>query len=153
MDDAICRLDDATATRVLAAVTRARLRDGGPGAEWTPELARALREAFDVPPDAGGTASEGDLARQALLVLDEDPRDHEALAALIEGPAAQSFGVVTTAVVVSGVLFALQTHVEFEYKDGKVHVKVKKTPTSDSLLKPLVEKLLGFFSARPPGTP
>ena len=48
---------------------------------------------------------------------------------------------------IAGVLIALQTHVKIEKgKDGKTAWKVEKRPTSDALLKPLVQKLLGWFS-------
>ena len=153
MEDLIRNLDDATAERILATITRPRLRAGGVEAGWTPELGRALGEAFDVAPAAGGATSAGDLARQALLVLAEDPQHREGLAALIRGPRPESFGVVTTAVVVSAVLVVLQTHVKFERdKTGHWSVKAEKKPTKDALLAPLVQKLLGFLSTRPPGT-
>ena len=42
------------------------------------------------------------------------------------------------------VLIVLQTHVKFERTpDGKWSLKVEKKPTSDSLLKGLVQKLIG----------
>ena len=100
MDDMIRGLDDSQAVRVLKTFARARLRAGGVAeTEWTPELDRALRQDFPAEADAGRAASvsEGDLARQALLLLADDPQNRDALAALIEGPPPESFEVVTAA--------------------------------------------------------
>jgi len=47
----------------------------------------------------------------------------------------------------TAVLIALQTHLRFERdKKGQWALHVEKRPTKDALLKPLVEKLLGFIS-------
>jgi hypothetical protein len=44
------------------------------------------------------------------------------------------------------VLVVLQTHVKFERdKAGRWSVKIEKKPTDNSLLKPLVQKLLSFI--------
>ena len=149
MDDMIRGLDDSQAVRVLTTFARVRLRAGGVAeTEWTPELDRALRQHFPAEADAGRAASvsEGDLARQALLLLADDPQNRDALAALIEGPPPQSFEVVGTVALVAAMLVVLQTHVLFERdRDGKIHIKIEKRPTLDSLLKDLVQKLLGFF--------
>jgi hypothetical protein len=150
IDDMIRGLDDSQAVRVLTTFARVRLRAGGVAeTEWTPELDRALRQDFPAEADAGRAASvsEGDLARQALLLLADDPQNREALAALIEGPPPQSFEVVSTVALLAATLVVLQTHVLFERdRDGKIHIKIEKKPTRDSLLKDLVQKLFGFFS-------
>src|SRR5271166_5263645 len=151
MDDMIRALDDSQAVLVLTTFARVRLRAGGVAeTEWTPELDRALRQDFPAEADAGraGSVSEGDLARQALLLLADDPQNRDALAALIAGPPPESFEVVGagTVALVAAMLMVLQTHVLFERdKDGKIHIKIEKKPTRDSLLKDLVQKLLGFF--------
>jgi hypothetical protein len=153
-DDTIRELDNSQAVRVLTAFARARLRGGGVGeTEWTPELDRALRLEFPTETKAGQAASvsEGDLARQALLLLADDPQDRETLAALIEGSPPESFEVlgVGTVALVAAVLVVLQTHVIFERdKNGKIYIKIEKKPTSDGLLKELVQKLLGFSRQR-----
>ena len=145
-------LDDARAVRVLKAFAKPRLHAGGEAeTAWTPELERALRREF--PAEAGaaravaGTVSEGDLARQALLLLADDPQNREALAALIEGPPPEMFFGVGEVALITAALVVLQTHVLFERDgDGKIHIKIEKKPTRDSLLKDLVQELLGFFS-------
>jgi len=96
-DDMIRGLDDSRAVRVLTTFARVRLCAGDVAeTEWTPELDRALRQDFPAEADAGRAASvsEGDLARQALLLLADDPQNREALTALIEGPPPESFEVV-----------------------------------------------------------
>src|SRR5208283_103231 len=111
---------------------------------------RALRQEFPAEADAGRAASvsEGDMARQALLLLADDPQNRDALAALIAGPPPESFEVVGTVALVAATLVVLQTHVLFERdRDGKIHIKIEKKPTRDSLLKDLVQKLFGFFPA------
>ncbi len=93
----------------------------------------------------GYTISEGELARQALLVLAEDPEAAIAIERLasIRGDSAQVFDFGIGVAV--AVLIVLQTHVKFERKpDGKWSLNVEKKPTSDSLVKGLVQKLIGF---------
>jgi hypothetical protein len=151
MEEVIRKLDDATAVRVLTAFVQPRLRAGGYETQLTPDVRQALQQELAGLAPTAGTASEADLARQALLVLADDPQNRAALTALIEGPAPESFGVVTTVVLITAALVALQTHVEFQRgKDGKVTLKVVKKPMKDALLKDLAGKLLGFFSRNPP---
>jgi hypothetical protein len=155
MDDMIRGLDDSQAVRVLTTFARAQLRAGGVAeTEWTPDLDGALRLDFPAETDAGhaGSVSEGDLARQALLLLADDSQNREMLAALIEGPAPRSFELVGagTVALIAAALVVLQTHVLFERdKDGKIRVKIEKKPTQVSLLKDLVQKLAGFSQQRP----
>ena len=157
LDDMIRGLNDSQAVRVLTTFAGARLRAGGVAeTAWTPELDGALRLDFPAETDAGragsGPVSEGDLARQALLLLADDPQNREILTALIEGPAPESLEVVGagTVALIAAVLVVLQTYVLFERdKDGKIRIKIEKKPTQISLLKDLVQKLGGFFQQRP----
>lgn len=104
-----------------------------------------MREFATSPEAAAVPASDGDLARAALLLLADDPQQQPILTALIEGPAPTKFGVLETAAVVTAVLLVLQTHVKFERdKDGRWTLKIEKKPTDNSLLKLLVQKLLSF---------
>lgn len=143
IQDRIASLDNATTRRVLAAFARAQASPAE--TTLTPELRQALREFASGPEAAAVPASEGDLARAALLLLADDPQQQPILAALIEGPAPTKFGVLETAAVVTAVLLVLQTHVKFERdKDGRWTLKIEKKPTDNSLLKLLVQKLLSF---------
>ncbi|MEI2783449.1 MAG: hypothetical protein V9H25_20345 [Candidatus Competibacter sp.] len=144
IQDRIASLDDATARRVLATFARAQATPTETA--LTPELRQALREFATGPETAAVSASEGDLARAALLLLADDPQQQPMLTALIEGPAPTRFGVLETVAIVSAVLVVLQTHVKFERdKAGRWSVKIEKKPTDNSLLKPLVQKLLSFI--------
>jgi hypothetical protein len=143
IQDRIASLDDATARRVLATFARAHATSAE--TSFTPELRRALREFTTDPAAAAVSASEGDLARTALLLLADDPQHQPILAALIEGPAPAKFGLLETAAVISAVLIVLQTHVKFERdKEGRCHFKIEKKPTDASLLNSLVQKLLSL---------
>jgi hypothetical protein len=149
MDELILALDDEKAGAVLAAMTRPLARWGGFETGWTPELGRALGEAFGVDAGSSGPTSKGDLARQALLVLAEDPSNHEPLAAFIKGGATESFSVGLDALIITGVLIALQVHGVIEKdKDGKITWKFERRPNSEAMLRPLVEKLMGWFSTQ-----
>lgn len=144
IQDRIASLDDATARRVLATFARAQATPAETA--LTPELRQALQEFATGPETAAVSASEGDLARAALLLLADDPQQQPMLTALIEGPAPTRFGVLETVAIVSAVLVVLQTHVKFERdKAGRWSVKIEKKPTDNSLLKPLVQKLLSFI--------
>ena len=144
MKDLIQSLDDATARRVLATFARAQATPAETA--LTPELRQALQEFAPAPETAAVSANEGHLARAALLLLADDPQQQPMLTALIEGPAPTRFGVLETVAIISAVLVVLQTHVKFERdKEGRWSVKIEKKPTDNSLLKPLVQKLLSFI--------
>jgi hypothetical protein len=145
----IASLDDAAALRLLSAVARPRLRAGDVETALTPEIGEALRDAFGA--SAGARPTEGDLAREALLVLAADPAMEAPLTALLDGPQAESFdaGVLEAVGLLVGALVVLQTHVRFERTPaGKWKVLIDKPTTSTKLLQPLVEKLLALL---PPG--
>jgi hypothetical protein len=147
MQPSIENLDDATAIRVLRAFATARGRHGSYQTKWSNDLRQALVEGIE---GAGVTAAvnEGDLAREALLLLAGDPDDQEPLTALIESASPESFMGPGTMAVGVAALIALQTHVKFERtKDGKIHFKIEKNPLPTDLLK----KLISFFTDHPSG--
>ncbi len=144
MQNLIQDLDDATAIRVLRTFATARSRDGDDHTGWSPELQQALVESTDAS-DAADAVTEGELAREALLLLADDPDNRQGLTALIEGPPAQRFLDPATIAVGVAALIALQTYVKFERtKDGKIHVKIEKKPLPVELMR----KLLAFFSQK-----
>ena len=152
MANRIGGLDDRSAVRILQAVAQPKLRAAGSEPVWTPELGRALCAEFDVAA-ASVAAEPGELARQTLLLLAEDPANVEPIAALISGPAPERFdlGVVSGSVLITAVLFALQSHIEFEAdSQGHWSFKFKKTPTKDSVVTPLIRKLVSLISGGPP---
>lgn len=146
----LAALDDPAALHLLSAVARPRLRAGGLQTDLTPDLADALRDAFGPPgPDR---PADGDLARAALLLLAADPAMETPLAALLDGPQPERFDAAETVALVVGALVILQTHVRFERTAaGKWKVLLDKPSTSDSLLKPLVQKLLAHLPGSGPG--
>ena len=149
MSELIVSLDDATAQRILASIARARLRSGAEELSWTIDLRQALAWAFEVSGQPQAPVSAGDLARQALLLVAEDPATREAISTMAERvpETRERFDFGTTVALAAAVLVALQTHVHFERdKNGRWPIQVEKRATKDTLLKPLVEKLLGFGS-------
>lgn len=141
IQDRIVSSDDATARRVLDAIARAQTASAETA--LTPELRQALRDFAAGAETTAFPASDGDLARAALLLLADDPQQQPILTALIEGPAPAQFGPAKNAAVVAAVLLVLQLYVKFEYdKDGRWSVEIIKTPVDKTLLLPVVEKLL-----------
>src|SRR5262245_25240686 len=76
MDDLatlIRHLDDPAAKRILATVAQQRVRSGAtPDLPASAETARDLAAAAEVAPDAT-PVSDGELARETLLLLAEEP--------------------------------------------------------------------------------
>ncbi len=146
MTDTIRNLDDLTAQHILAVIARSRARTIGEDIPWSSNLRQALVGEFEVEPGAA-SVSEGELARQALLVLAEDPETRQAIetmaAAAEQSPPKFDFGA--SIAITAAVLFVLQTHVKFDrHPDGKWSLQLEKKPTSDALLKDLVQKLISF---------
>jgi hypothetical protein len=141
----IASLDDATAVYLLSTVARPRLRAGNVETALTPEIGEALRDGFG--PATGDRPSEGELAREALLVLAADPAMEAPLTALLHGSQAESFSdVAETVGLVVAALVVLQTHVRVERTTaGKWKVVIDKPTTSTKLLQPLVSKLLALL--------
>ncbi len=131
---------------LLNAIARSGARSGSEDIPWNSDLCQALAGEFQV--EAGADpVSGGELARQALLVLAEGPETRKAIETMVsrseEGLLSYDFGA-TIALTVA-VLFVLQTHINFERRpDGTWSLQVEKNPTSDALLKGLVQKLIGF---------
>ena len=151
LQEKIHGVDDKTAVRVVKVIAKAQLRTGIFQEKWQPDMHQALVREFYLT-EVPAASEEGDLARQALLVLAENPQYAEAIDALIKAPtdAKRFLGAVETVALVTAVLVVLQTHVRFERKgDGKWSLKVEKKPTSDALLKSLVQKLLAYMGSEP----
>jgi len=149
MNDVIVALDDATAIRVLDTFARARLPADDSGPQLTPDV----RQALGVWSEAAllgmlQPVSAGDLARQALLALTTDPQNVAGLTALIQSPAPQRYGVVTSIAVTTLALTVLQIHIKFERgKDGKISFKIEKKAAPPALLKTLAQMLSRFVSS------
>jgi hypothetical protein len=109
-------------------------------------LVQTLAHEFQLSGESG-PVSDGELARQALLVLAEDPETGNAIEAMAASNAsAEKFDFGATLGLTAAVLIVLQTHVRFaRNSDGKWNLKIEKKPASDALLKGLVQKLIGFM--------
>ena len=146
MNDVITSLDDATAKRVLDTIAQARLGGRDLETDLTVGIREALQDHFAVTASPGAS-SEGDLAREALLVLAEDPQVKEQIVAMAEGGATHRFAIGTTLAMTTAALLVLQTYVRFERKEsGKWSLVIEKKPTKDGLLKPMVQKLVSLMS-------
>ncbi len=144
MEDRIAALPDAEAIRLVRLIGSAHVGAGDGTEGLTPAQQTALRETFDVAPPSPDTVSEGDLARTALLLYAQDPAHREDVAAMLDGPAPEHYGIGTAIALTTAVLFILKTRLRFERdKDGKWTVLVESEPTSNNLLKELAQKLLG----------
>jgi hypothetical protein len=153
LEDQIRLLDDAVAVRILEAVAGAK-RNADEGAyltDLTPDLKQALRDEFALGPSDPVPTGEGDVAREALIVLAEDPQDRPALEAFVQNPSAIPRRMVlmetagATALVVAA-LIALQTRVTIRRdKQGTLTWPIDKKPTEPALLKPLVAKLVSLM--------
>ena len=96
------------------------------------------------------TVQENVLSSQMSLpwVLSEDPQRRQVIEVLIKGPTPDKFVGVETVALAAAIMVVLQTHLKFERdKDGRVSLKIEKKPTSTTLLKPLVHKLLAFVGS------
>lgn len=144
LEDRIGSLDDSAAVRLLQRFAKAQPKRDVP-AVVDAAVAGQLRKEVGLIAGADAATSEGDLARAALLVIASDPEHRTGIEAMLDNPAGEKFVVVETALLVSAVLIALQTHVRFERdKQGKWNVMVEKKPTDSSLLKDFVKKLISF---------
>ena len=145
MDRMIDELSDADALRILNTIAQMRLRTGAAEVDWTDDAREALQVASGMTPD-DVTAGEGELARETLRVLAQDEEFRPGIQGLIEGPQPARLGVVATVATVTAVLAVLQSYVEIKRdKDGKWSFHFKKEPTEDSILAPLVKKLLSWL--------
>jgi hypothetical protein len=142
----LTQLDDATAQRILAAIARARSRNV-PEPPF-PALRQALAHDFQLAPSRT-SVSDGDLARQALIVLAEDPATRLAIDSMAaeEGSAGiHTFDGGASIALGIAAYFALSTALDIKRdKDGKWSFHMKVKPASEAAVKKLVEKLIGYL--------
>jgi hypothetical protein len=154
LQEKVLAAEDQAAVRTIKTIAQAQLRSGTYYA-WQPDMLHALSEEFEVDELPSTSPTEGELARQALLVLAEDPRYTEAIGALIAAPpdTEKFLGVVESVLLATAVIVVLQTRVRIERdKDGRWNFEIDKPTTSDALLKDLVRRLLAFAGNVPEKT-
>ena len=137
-------MTDETAQRILTTIARAR---SGELPHDLTGLRDALTNEFDVAPPAT-KVSPGDLARQALLVLVEDPATRHAIEAMaLEDPplTRQTFDTGTTIAIGAAAYFALTTEINIQRVKGQWSIKLKKKAADSATVRALVQKLLGYL--------
>ena len=96
----------------------------------------------------------GELARQSLLLLSQDEEYRAPILMLIHAPAqarSYAFDPVSGTLLISAALFVLQTHIDIRRdNEGRWTFKFIKKPTKDSIITPLVTKLIALISGGPP---
>lgn len=143
----LSHLDDETAQRILTTIARAR---SGSLSEAPPlsGLRAALVDDFQVVA-SHTSVSAGELARQALMVLAEDPATRvaiDSMAAEAGSGGCHRFDVGGTMALGFAAYFALSTAIDIQRdKDGKWSFKMKVRPASEGAVKKLVEKLIGYL--------
>lgn len=149
MNDQIAQLDDATAQRILDTLARITMRTEHVITDLTPDQRQVLQDAFGTN-EATAPVSEGDLARQALMLLAQDPERSANLQAMLDAGPPRRFEPLTIIAVATAALTILQTEIQFtKDKAGKTTFSLKKRALSDSVLTSLVQKLLRVL---PPGS-
>ena len=146
----IDRLSDDRAIEILQTVARAQAKRAGVTPGTAPSLAPSLAAELHI---SATPAPDGDLAREALQLLAEDPETSHAIEALANSPRPEwPVGVDRSPyrflggpeiALAAAVLIALQTRIKIQYKKGRWQFDLDKKAASDGLLKSLASKLLG----------
>jgi len=143
----LSQLDDNTAERILTTIARARSRSQ-PALPPLADIQPALTGDFHVAPSGARTAG-GDLARQALTVLAEDPATSlaiESMAAEEDSGRPGAFDGGATIALGIAAYFALSTAIEIQRdKQGKWSFKLKVRPASQAAVTKLIEKLVNYL--------
>ena len=149
MENVLDKIDDQRSVEILTRVVKGRgLLPCAPGIEVQKaqaELATVFGQA-----GSGEIPTEGDLARQCLRVLSQNPDTARAIAGMAEqtdhGP--QCFLIAEVSVIALA-LAVLGTSVRYERdKEGKVSLIVEKKAMSNAVLKKLVDMFQQFRSGQ-----
>jgi len=153
VDQIVKSLDDGNATRILTTSVRHHVGAGEAETELATEAQEALRASFQI--ERGrDPVSDGDIAREALSILAQDPQVGERIAVLAQSPPTQHFGIdpVTSAILTTAVIMVLKTQVEFSRNTrGEWSIRIKSNALDKELLKGFVEKLLSWMPSNPFG--
>ena len=141
-------LDDATAIRVLTTIAQAHADTALTDTKLAPDFQDVLKSEFELE-TAAGSVSDGEMARQALQLLAQDPDMHDRITGLAEKPPDLFMEPVTGMLLAGAVLFVLKTHFEFKYENGKTTLIIKSKPLDKQLLKGFTQKLLTWLPGGP----
>ena len=143
----LSQLDAATAERILTTIARAR-STSQPDLPPLLDIQDALADDFSVAPSGARTAG-GELARQALMVLAEDPATSlaiEAMAAEEDSGRHRTYDAGATLALGLAAYFALSTALDIQRdKQGKWSFKMKVRPASQAAVTKLIEKLVHYL--------
>ena len=148
MNPNIQSMDDKIALRVLTTIAKHQFGAGETGIEPAADFRNAIAGATEL--DAvGASVSDGDMARQALLLHSDDPQLATIISSLADDSAQKQrfvFDPLTTAAVGTALICVLQTKIKFKRsEDGKYSFEFEKKALSDGVLKEFVQKFLSWL--------
>jgi len=147
MESEIRELDDVTAVRILAAIAKHGPAQSGGELELTADLKDALARQLGVRPQ-GEPVSDGEIAREALVLLAQDRTLGPNVAAMAANPEPMrmAWDPLTAIALSAAVVMVLKTHFEIKRDaQGRWTIHVKSPALDKGLLKGFVEKLLGWI--------
>ncbi len=155
MEGKIKALDDNAAVRILTTVAEYHLDEGGPDIQLSGDLKGELSKEFNE--GASGVAvSDGEMAREALVLLAQDTEMREKITRLIEKPAEHgdrykfALDPVTVGVLTTAVVMVLKTQFKIGLdKKGRWSFEVKSKAVDMEVLKGFVNKLLSWVPSGP----
>lgn len=145
MNDFINNLDDRDAVRILSVMANAHRNEQDTETELTPELKDALK-AFSSGTSDFQAIPEGDMAREMLNFLADDPELRENIRALANGAVpVKMFGIETIAIS-TAVLIMLKTSVKFKRNpDTTWSLEIIKPSIDVGKLTKLIDKFRQFI--------
>ena len=150
MEEAIRALQDDDAIRILSLIAKHELGAEESGAETPAGLEDALAIEFEISA-AGESVSDGEMARQALMLLAQDSKFEKVITTMTTnvGHRTKEFAVdpVTAIALSTACIMVLKSYVKVEYneEDGW-GVKFESKPLDKDILKGYVKKLVGFLT-------
>ena len=148
MGGSIEELSDHDAILILSLVVENELGAEDFAEELPAGLNDALEKEFDLSA-AAGPVSDGDMARQALLLLAHDPDRVQKIMAL-ERSHPKSFGPVTAIVLTAAVVAVLKTGVKSQrLPNGEWKLEIDSPSLDKETLKGFVDKLLSWIPKGP----
>ena len=141
-------LDNEAATKCLALVRKSLEDDPEYGTVIaSPDQAKEVLDKLGAKANDLSAVADTDpeLARKILLMMVDDDELRPRVEAALEKQRYTLFEPVTTALILSGIVILLSTHIKVKYenRDGKKHVSVavEKKPTDKTIIKKIISVL------------